>query len=356
MLDGCEVDAVRLSLNGSTHVLGLKEALRNLAGESSYPFVSGVSSDAFWIAYYLRTEDLGWGGIAREVLRRGLVNFGFSPVFLDEVEEDAAWNALRGVLDSGATVITPLYVGATTLLGTGFAGAEWVYVTGVEDGDVLVNCMLGDGMRFSEERFRAGWCMHHPLEESAEDLPIVYAMCVIGERERTPTQVELVHDALRSALEVMHLAPSDKVVAFGFDAYAQLVDDLSSHTGPEDVPPDEARAFLPWLGLGILHLHGSRWAVRDFIGEVIERGDLEGSDREALLEAHDLYDRACGALQRFLELMPWTLDLDDPAERADAIRHYNTHRDEGADLLRLAAAQERDALERFRAILSTDSG
>ena len=52
------------------------------------------------------------------------------------------------------------------------------------------------------------------------------------------------------------------------------------------LPPDEARRFLPWLGLGMLHHHGSRWAIRDFLGEVRDQGDLTGSDRDALIEAN----------------------------------------------------------------------
>ena len=120
-LEGSAVDAIRLSLNGGTHVLGLKEALRSLAGESSYPYIAGVSGDAFWITYYLKTRDLNWGGLAPDVLRRGLENFGFRCSFVDEVEEDAAFEALKTALADGSTVITPLHVPAATVLGCGGA-------------------------------------------------------------------------------------------------------------------------------------------------------------------------------------------------------------------------------------------
>lgn len=349
-LEGSEVDAVRLSLNGGTHVLGLKEALRSLAGEDSYPYIMGASGDAFWMTYYLKTRDLNWGGLSRDVLRRGLENFGFLCSFIDEVEEDAAWEALTARLAEGATVITPLHVSASTVLGTGFGGAEWVFVTGIDRGEVLVNCILGDGLRFSQERFRAGWCMHHPLEEAAEDLPIIYAMCVVGPRERVPQRAEITRAGLAAAVEVMNLGSSDKV-AMGFDAYQHMVDDLHSPRGPEDLPPDELRRFLPWLGLGVLHHHGSRWAVRDFLDEVLDHGDFRGSDREAVAEARDLYADVCAKLQHFLSIMPWTLDVADEAERAASILSYREHREEGADVLRAAAAGERDALERFRAVI-----
>ena len=349
-LEGSEVDAIRLSLNGSTHVLGLKEALRSLAGEDSYPFIVGASGDAFWMTYYLKTRDLNWGGLSGDVLRRGLENFGFPCSFLDEVEEDSAWDELTAALADGATVITPLHVSASTLLGTGFGGAEWVFVTGIDRGDVLVNCLLGDGLRFSRERFRAGWCMHHPLEDTPDDIPIIYAMCVVGERRHVPSRGEITRAGLRAGVEVMGLGSSDRV-AMGFDAYHHLVEDLQSNHSPEDLPPDEARRFLPWLGLGILHHHGSRWAIRDFLEEVLTRGDFVGDDRAVVAEAHELYGDACGDLQRFLELMPWTLDVADDAERAAAIKRFLEHRQHGADLLRSAAARERDALERFRAVV-----
>jgi len=349
-LDGSEVDAIRLSLNGSTHVLGLKEALRALAGIHSYPHIVGVSGDAFWITYYLKTGEINWGGLARDVLRRGLENFGFQCSFIDEVEEDEAWEALKKVLADGGTVITPLHVSTATVLGTGFGGAEWVFVTGIDRGEVLVNCLLGDSLRFSQERFRAGWCQHHPMEEAAEDLPIIYAMCVVGPRERTPLRVESTRAGLAAAVDVMSLGSNDKV-AFGFDAYNCLVDDLQDHRAPEDLPPDELRCFLPWLGIGILHHHGSRWAVRDFLAEVLDHGDFKGSDRAALDEAHDLYDGACGDLQLFLENMPWTFDTPDEAERTAAVKRFHEQREAGGDLLRSAAAKERDALERFKAVI-----
>jgi hypothetical protein len=348
-LEGSEVDAIRLSLNGGTHVLGLKEALRSLAGEASYPFIAGVSGDAFWLSYFVKTRDVNWGGFPKDVLRRGLENFGFTCSFIDEVEVDDAWDALMAVLADGRTVITPLHVSASTVLGGGFGGAEWVFVTGIDRGEVRVNCLLGDGLRFSPERFRAGWCQHHPLEEAADDLPVIYAMCVVGPRQATPSRVESAGAGLRAAVEVLTLSSTEKV-AFGFDAYRHLVDDLMSHRSPADLPPDEQRRFLPWLGLGVLHHHGSRWAVRDFLGETLDRGDFAGAERDALAEARDLYDGVCTDLQRFLEIMPWSFDSPDERERAGAIGRYERHREEGADLVRAAAARERDALARFKAV------
>lgn len=349
-LDGAEVNAIRLSLNGGTHVLGLKEALRALAGESSYPYIAGVSGDAFWISYIVKTHDLNWGGFARDALRRGLENFGFACELVDEVELDAAWESLRAALSQGKTVITPLHVSPATVLGTGFGGAEWVFVTGIDKGDVRVNCVLGDGMRFSPERFKACWCQHHPQEEMADDLPVIYAMCVVGPRQSTPARVEIARLGLKGAIEVMELSSTDKV-AFGFDAYRHLVDDLQTGHSPRGFPPDEQRRYLPWLGLGVLHHHGSRWAVRDFLAELLDRGDYQQGARDALAEAHDLYGEACTALQRFLEIMPWGFDLPDEAERQEAISAYEQHRREAMELLETAAARERDALERFRAVV-----
>jgi hypothetical protein len=349
-LDGSEVDAIRLSLNGGTHVLGLKEALRSLAGIESYPYIAGVSGDAFWLSYFHKTRDINWGSFAKDALRRGLENFGFSCSFIDEPLEDDAWEALMRTLAEGATVITPLHVSASTVLGSGFGGAEWVFVTGIDRGEILVNCLLGDGLRFSPDRFRAGWCQHHPLEEAAEDLPVIYAMCVVGPREHVPSRTETTRAGLRAGVEVLTL-PSTEKVAFGFDAYQMLVQDLSAHKSPRDLAPDRARRFLPWLGLGVLHHHGSRWAIRDFLGDVLDNGDFKGSDRSAIVEAHELYGGACGDLQRFLETMPWSFDTPDEKERGKAFDRYDANREEGADLLRAAAAKERDALERFRAVL-----
>ena len=349
-LDGCEVDAIRLSLNGSTHVLGLKEAVSSLSGPVSYPTIAGVSGDAFWLTYYNKTRDINWGGFAKDVLVRGLDNFGFDCELVDEVDEQDAWDRLATALSEGKTVITPLHVSAATVLGSGFGGSEWVFVTGIDRGEVLVNCLLGDGLRFTPEEFRAGWCVHHPLEEAADDLPVIYAMCVVGKREESPGRAELVRRGIAGAVEVLTLPATEKVI-FGFDAYHQMVEDLEQNHGPEGLPPDEVRRFLPWLGLGMLHHHGSRWAIRDFLGEVLDRGDMTGSDREALAEAHELYSGACDDLQHFLQSMPWTFDTHDEAERASAVNRFHEQRGAGADLLRAAAAKERDALVRFRAIV-----
>jgi hypothetical protein len=84
---------------------------------------------------------------------------------------------------------------------------------------------------------------------------------------------------------------------------------------------------------------------------VHDRGDLTGSDHDAVGEAHELYAGACDDLQHFLQAMPWTFDCHDEHELAGAIKQFHEHRGRGADLLRAAAAKERDALARFRAIL-----
>lgn len=347
-LTGAEVDSIRLSLNGSTHVLGLKEALRALAHEESYPFIAGVSGDAFWLSYWFRTRELNWGGFAKDVLRRGLENFGFRCDFADEVEPEAAWETLRKALSEGRTVITPLHVSGATTTGVGFGGAEWVFVTGIDRGEVLVNCILGDGLRFAPQRFQSNWCQHHPLEEAADDLPIIYAMCIVGPRERTPSRTETTRAGLRGAVEILTLGSTEKV-AFGFDAYAAMAQDLLSPAGPESLRPEEGKRFLPWLGLDVLHHHGSRWAIRDFLAEVIARGDFRGEEREPIEESRDLYAGVCADLQRFLDLLPWSFDLPEGPEREEAIRTYHANREQAADLLRSAAAKERDALARFRA-------
>ncbi len=99
----------------------------------------------------------------------------------------------------------------------------------------------------------------------------------------------------------------------------------------------------------MLHLHGSRWAIRDFLDALLDRGLFDGDDRFAITEARDLYDGVCEDLQRFLTLMPWTLAEREEADRLEAVDRYERQRETGADLLRAAAAKERDALERFRA-------
>jgi hypothetical protein len=283
------------------------------------------------------------------VLRRGLENFGFACSFLDEPLVDDAWESLTKALSGGATLITPLHVSASTVLGAGFGGAEWVFVTCIDRGDVLVNCLLGDGLRVPPERFRAGWCQHHPLEEAADDLPVIHAMCVVGARERTPSRRETARAGLRAAVEVLTLPSTDKV-AFGFDAYRVMMAELQGNDTPRALAPDELRRYLPWLGLGMLHHHGSRWATRDFLREVLDRGDFEGADQDALREAHELYGGVMEDLQDFLEVMPWGFDAPDEAERERAMKQYEDHRERGADLLGAAAAKERDALERFRAV------
>ena len=144
------------------------EALRLAGMPVARLLGAGRSGDAFWLTYYNTTRDINWGGFAKDVLVRGLGNFGFDCELVDEVDEQDAWNRLSAALGEGKTVITPLHVSAATVLGSGFGGSEWVFVTGIDRGEVLVNCLLGDGLRFTPEHFRASWCVHHPLEPRSE--------------------------------------------------------------------------------------------------------------------------------------------------------------------------------------------
>jgi hypothetical protein len=342
-LRGATVNGVRFSLNGGTHALGLKEALRHRFGEVSYPFAAGVSGDAFWLSYLPETGALVWGGFPHETLRRGLTACGFESEFANVLDVEEAWRRLTTGLKAGHGAVTPLHVGGRWIAGSGFGGSEWVYVSGYEPGDnaVRVRCLLGDDLLYPWDEFVRSWCIHHPMEEDLER--IVYTFCVVGERREEVTPGQAVLRGLQDGVAILDLGefPTERAVC-GIPVYDLLLRDL-------EVEPLPGEETVGWLGLGLMHHHGSRWAIRDFL---LEAGrHLQGAD-EGLSSAIRAYERALSEIRTTMEILPPSLGGDGPeAEEAHAL--YLDNREQAGKHLRAARAAEREAREALLGVIET---
>jgi hypothetical protein len=341
-LRGASVNGVRFSLNGGTHCLGLKESLIHRYRDVTYPFVIGVSGDAFWLSYRSETGNLAWGGFPRETFTRGLAACGFESELVNEVDVETAWRRLVSELKEGRGVITPLHVGGQWITGSAFGGSEWVYVSSYDAGEdsVRVRCLLGNDLEFTWDEFVRSWCIHHPLAEYRDE--IVYTMCVVGERVQSVEPWEAALAGIRSGIEILDLGELARENAVcGIAAYDLLVRDLQAD-------PDQAAECCLWLGHGLMHHHGSRWAIRDFLKEA--RSLLPVGGRE-IDEAIALYEEVLADLREAVELLPASLaGEDDLAE--EARRKFSENRDAARKHLRDARAGEEKAREALKAVLA----
>ncbi len=336
-LHGASVNAVRLSLNGSTHALGLKEALNERYGRVSYPFAAGVSGDAFCLAYLPDTGQLSWGGYAEQALRAGLAACGLESEFVNETDLEDAWRRLTRELRAGHGAITPVHVGDPSITGSAFGGSEWIFLTGYDaDRDtVRARCLRGDAMEWPWEEFARRWCMRHPQDPGRS--PLVYTFCVVKGRRETVHPGEAVLRGIRNGLRVLDLGDgAEEGVVYGIPAYDLLLRDL-------DVDPRSDHEGCGWLGPGVRHLHGSRWALRDFLLEA--RRYLTGGETP-LARAVAAIETAMADLASLVRLLPWSLAGDE----ADAVEVFLANREEAARRLRAARSREeeaRDALAEY---------
>jgi hypothetical protein len=334
---GASVNAVRFSLNGGTHALGLKEALNHRYHPVSYPFVVGVSGDAFWLSYLTETGALQWGGFAKETLRRGLAACGFASELVNELDVEEAWRLLTHELATSHGVITPLHVGGRHITGSGFGGSEWVYVSDYDPAEdaVHVRCLLGDDIVFSWDEFIRAWCIRHPLEQ--ERNRIVYTFCVIGDRVEEVSPADAALRGIHTGLELLDLAefPEEDAVC-GIPAYDLLLRDL-------DVEVPVGREACQWLGLGIMHLHGSRWAIRDFLLEIKEQLPDKGEPIDRAIAA---YEGILGNLTEVMRLLPGAPDGDE-----EALRGFLSNREGAARELREARSREEEARDALREVV-----
>lgn len=342
-LRGATVNGVRFSLNGGTHTLGLKEALRHRFGDVSYPFAAGVSGDAFWLSYLPETGALAWGGFPNETLRRGLDVCGFDSEFANVLDVEEAWRRMTSGLKAGYGAVTPLHVGGRWIAGTGFGGSEWVYVSGYEPADnaVRVRCLLGDDLLYPWDEFVRSWCIHHPLESSQER--IVYTFCVVRDRREEVTPRDAILRGLRQGVEILDLGefPAEGAVC-GIPVYDLLLRDL-------EVEPLPGEETVGWLGLGLMHHHGSRWAIRDFLLEA--RRHLDGAE-DGLGEAIRSYEKVLTELRTAMEILPPSLGGDGP-EAEEAHRTYLENREQAGKHIRSARAGERAARDALLGVLET---
>jgi hypothetical protein len=246
-------------------------------------------------------------------------------------------------LRDGRGVITPLHVGGQWITGSGFGGSEWVYVSSYDPAEdsVRVRCMLGNDLEFTWDEFVRSWCIHHPMEEYGDE--IVYTMCVVGERVQNVEPWEAVLAGLRSGVEILGLGEFSRENAVcGIPAYDMLLRDLLQ------ADPAVGEECCTWLGLGLMHHHGSRWAIRDFLEEA--RSILPVGGRE-IDEALAIYERVLGDLRAAIELLPGSLDGDDEMVAAAREKFAET-RDAAAKHLRSARSAEEEGRELLKAVLA----
>jgi len=342
-LRGASVNGVRFSLNGGTHALGLKEALIHRYRDVNYPFVAGVSGDAFWFSYFPDSGHLSWGGFPRETFRRGLIACGFETNLVNEFDVEEAWRRLVAELREGRGVITPLHVGGRGITGSGFGGSEWVYVSSHDaaEDSVRVRCLLGNDLEFTWDEFVRSWCIHHPMAEYGDE--IVYTMCIVGEQVQNVEPWEAVLAGIRSGVEILGLGEFSRENAIcGITAYDMLLRDLLQ------VDPAMGEECCSWLGLGLMHHHGSRWAIRDFLLEARSLLPVGGREIDAALS---IYENILTDLRAVIELLPGSLAGDDEAA-AQARERFVSNRDAAARHLRSARSAEEEGRETLKAVLA----
>jgi Pentapeptide repeats (8 copies) len=335
-MKGAAVNGVRFSMNGVTHTLGLKEALNHRYRNVGYPFAAGVSGDAFWLTYGIDTGALAWGGHAPNTLSRGLSLCGFASEMVTEFDVEEAWRRLTGELAAKRGVITPVQIGGPLVTGTGFGGSEWVYVSDfdLERNAVRIRCLLSDNLWMPWGQFISSWCVRHPLDPDPGQ--IVYTLCVVGDRTAEVTPGEAVLAGIRNAVEILDTGecPEQNAVC-GIPVYDLLLRDL-------ETDPSLGDEGCTWLGLGLRHHHGSRWAVRDFLRQA--EGHLKGGE-EHLALAIEAYEQVLSRLGRMIRILPVSIDSEEAG--ATSVRRFLENRDEAARCLREARAAEsrgRDAL------------
>ena len=328
---GASVNAARLTMNGGTHTLGMKEALRHRYRRVSYPFVAGVSGDAFDLAYLIESGSMEWGGFVRETFDRCMAACGFSTDFLNESDVEEAWRRLTTELAEGNGVVTPVHIGGACVTGSAFGGSAWVYVCDFDRrrDAVRVRCLLGDEIWLGWDEFIRSWCVRHP--ETSAGGEIVYSLCVMRNRVEEVEEGEAVLRGIRSAVGILEGGEKPEFGAVcGIPVYDFLLRDL-------EVDPLMDEEGCAWLGPGVRHHHGSRWAVRDFLVEASEKYLVEAE--KPLGRAIELYQGVMDDLARVIRIMPAGLNDHD----GDASR-FIENREEAARCLRSARAAETEAL------------
>jgi hypothetical protein len=254
---------------------------------------------------------------------------------VNEFDVEKAWRRMTEELKIGRGAITPLHVGEQWITGAGFGGSEWVYVSRYDPSanTVRVRCILGNDIEYHWDDFVRSWCVRHPQDRRRGD--IIYTFCVVGEKTAERTAGEAVIAGLRTGLEILSLGefPEEEAVC-GIPAYDLLLRDLEAE-------PSAVDEGCSWLGLGLMHHHGSRWAIRDFLEEVGQH--VSGVDAE-IEEAVRLYESVLDHLRGTIEVLPDTIKGDSEAARA-ARRAFLENRDEAGRLLRGARKAEQEAIE-----------
>jgi hypothetical protein len=203
---------------------------------------------------------------------------------------------------------------------------------------VRLRCLLGDDVEFTWDEFVRNWCVHHPLDEERER--IIYTMCIVAERQEEVPPAEAVRRGIREGVAILDRGESGSgIEVSGIPAYDLLLRDL-------EMDPASGEDGCRWLGLGVRHHHGSRWAIRDFLAEA--REFLPGA-RERLDRGIALYQEVMDEIFGVFRLLPSSLSGDLE------VRRFLEHRDTAARHLRTARAKEQEAREQLDQVVAAGS-
>ena len=276
------------------YIHSVYEALKHRQKEVSYPYLMGISGEAFRLFYYRFEPEKGMNTFLHNPLRTVCNALGIKHELLYDETYEAAWERLQANVRIGKPTLLPFSDCCPFLIAA--------------DEPETVICQNGFRYQFSFKDLQTRW---QPIGGFLELGPYGFYQFVIGDPEREPNPRDTALGAFRCAIKLMRARRRIHNCAMGLVAYEELISRLKSLlVSKRKLTVQEIDKATKWSGRPLSQCLEARKAAVEYLQSVRER--FEGEEAEHLNKAIAAYQKAVTLLNKLQTIWPSTSSLSEP--------------------------------------------
>lgn len=278
------------------YIHSVHEALKHRQTEISYPYLMGVSGEAFRLFYNRFEPEKGMNTFLHNPLRAVCNALGFKHELLYDEIYETAWERLCENGRSEKLILLP------------FSDCCPLLISADEPETII--CQNGSRYKLSFKELQTQW---QPIGGFLELGPYGYYQFVLGDPEREPKEREAALGAFRCASKLMRSRRKIDNCALGLAAYEELISHLSGMiVSKRKLTESEIEKAIKWNGRPLLQCLEARKVAVEYL--LLVEDHFDGEEAEHLKKARAAYKKVVVLLRKLRTVWSSALFLSEPPE------------------------------------------
>ena len=327
-----EAPGLLISSQPINYIHTLYEAVKHREDESavSFPYLMGVSGEAFRFFYNRAAPEAGMNTFFHNPLRAACKALGFNFEISYDETFTAAWERLSENMSAGKPTLLP-FPDCCPFLMEGKHPEEIVYQNGSRH-------------QIGAEDVREQW---QPGGGFLELGPHGYYQFVIDSRDREPKARDVALGALRGAIKMMNTRRKIRDCAMGLAAYEELISDLNNLTSGRRKPAEhDIDKIAKWASMPLEQCIEARKAAFEYLISVREH--FEAEEQEHLDKAIAAYQAVVVLLKKVQQVLG---NPAAPSSQSQAIRRFRSNCRMAVKLLKKVLSVETAGIGEMESII-----